>query len=486
MGPLAHPALDIIKRRARALGALIALAAILSAAVAACESEGTSDNTPSPFPSQTASPGPSPAPTATPDSLGQPAFQPQRAVEHVRVLAEEIGPRPGGSEAEERAAAYVRDELSSYGYDAFLQPFEIERFQDVESRLELLSPEAREIEAAALGGSADGTVEGELVHAGLGRPQEFPSGTSGKIALIERGELFFRDKVQNAAAAGAAAVIVYNNEPGPFAGQMGRAGPIPALTVAREDGLALREMLVPAPVTARLHVTTERGTATSHNVVAQPPGGGCRVMAGGHYDSVEQGPGANDNASGTAVVIEMARVLAAAGELDAACFVLFGSEEVGLLGSRHYVESLSPDERSRIDAMLNFDMLGVGTGWPFVGSSDMVEMAVQEAERLGINNGSSSTLPPNIGSDHANFIAAGIPAVMFNCFCDPRYHGPEDRFEFVQPERLHEAGLIGLGLIRRLLQSAGRPDSMAGAETAPQRAPRGLPLASASVSIRPT
>ena len=72
---------------------------------------------------------------------------------------------------------------------------------------------------------------------------------------------------------------------------------------------------------------------------------------GGHYDSVPAGPGANDNASGTATALEIASVLAADGELDDVCFVLFGAEEVGLIGSGAFVRSLSPDERSDVQGM---------------------------------------------------------------------------------------------------------------------------------------
>src|SRR2546427_90728 len=75
--------------------------------------------------------------------------------------------------------------------------------------------------------------------------------------------------------------------------------------------------------TVRLTVDTRTETRDSHNVVAKPPGKQCRLVVGGHYDSVPAGPGANDNASGTATAIEMARAMAADGTLDPVCFVLF-------------------------------------------------------------------------------------------------------------------------------------------------------------------
>src|SRR3990172_8745254 len=102
--------------------------------------------------------------------------------------------------------------------------------------------------------------------------------------------------------------------------------------------------------------------------------------------------------------------------------------------------------------MLNFDMLAVGSGWPLLGSSELVDVVAAEAKRLDLLYEGSDSAPPNVGSDHtpfnhARFIEAGIPAVLFNCFCDDHYHTPEDRFEFVQRERLAEAGALGLAVV---------------------------------------
>src|SRR5207245_8681649 len=160
-------------------------------------------------------------------------------------------------------------------------------------------------------------------------------------------------------------------------------------------------------------------TATDHaqNVLAKPPAKQCRLVVGWHYASVPAGPGANDNASGTATAIEMARAMAADGVFDPGCCVLFGSEELGRLGSAAYVRSLSPDDTAALKSMLNFDMLAVGDAWPFGGSQSIVSVAAQEADRLSIPH-SVDTRFGTGGSDHASFISDGIPAMIFNCFCD--------------------------------------------------------------------
>src|SRR5207237_10268675 len=110
----------------------------------------------------------------------------------------------------------------------------------------------------------------------------------------------------------------------------------------------------------------------------------CRLVVGAHSAPAPPGPRANENAPGTATAIEMARAMAADGVFDPVCFVLFGSEELGLLGSAAYVRSLSPDDTAALKAMLNFDMLAVGDAWPLAGSQSVVTGAAQAADRLSL------------------------------------------------------------------------------------------------------
>jgi Zn-dependent M28 family amino/carboxypeptidase len=195
---------------------------------------------------------------------------------------------------------------------------------------------------------------------------------------------------------------------------------------------------------------TTAQTVNSRNVIAEPPDGTCDIVAGGHFDSVPAGPGANDNASGTAVVLEVARTRAAAGQLDGVCYVLFGGEELGLLGSNYYVRTLPATELDALQAMLNFDMLAVGDTWPFIGSPSLTALAARQAQALGLDYRIGNELPQNLGSDHFAFIQNGVPSIIFNCFCDANYHTSEDKFEFVQEDRLGKAGAIAMGMIGEL------------------------------------
>lgn len=450
VGSLAQPLRRGGKLPSLRRSAALAAYAVLALAWVACSG---SESAPESTPDSGSTPEPG-TPTASPASiLANPKFSADRALEHDRVLSVDIGSRPAGSEAEKRAAGYIRDQLSSYGYEASLQSFTFDSFVDLGTTLAVTSPESRTIQAVALGATTSAVAEGSLVSAGLGRPQEIPVGARGSILLMERGEITFSAKTANAEAAGATGIIVYNNKTGVVNGRLTEASGIPAAGISQADGKALLALLATAPVTVRLETKTETRVATSQNVVGTPPDGVCSIVAGGHYDSVPEGPGANDNASGTAVVLEIARTRAAGGALGDVCYVLFGSEEIGLLGSAHYVESLTSDQTSRLAGMLNFDMLAVGNEWPLVGTPEITDLAARNANRLGIPHSVESELPENVGSDHVNFVEAGVPSIIFYCFCDDHYHSAQDAFEFVLPDRLSEAGEIGLGVIGDLLES---------------------------------
>ncbi len=451
MGPLAQPALRALTAPISPISAAALTAALLLAVlVSACGGSSAEK-------AATASPAaepPSASASPTSASIGAPEFDPARALAHVRKLSVDIGSRPAGSATEKAAAQYIKSELAADGYDTSLQNFPVQVFVDVKTKLAVTAPGPRDLDALAISGSATGTADGVLVSAGLGMPVEFPSGTEGRVVLLQRGGLTFTEKVQNAAAAGATAAIIYNNQPGPFQGRITATTAIPAVAISQEDGRTLLDLLKAGAVTLHVEVQAETQGGESQNVIARPPGGDCRLVLGGHYDSVPAGPGANDNGSGTATVLEIARVLAAGGRQPGACFVLFGAEEIGLAGSAHFVNSLSDAERRRITGMLNFDMLAVGSGWPLAGSPEILDLAASQARALGLEYEAHAELTPDVGSDHAGFIEAGIPSIIFNCFCDPNYHTADDRFEFVQESRLRDAGALGLAIAQTLLQGA--------------------------------
>src|SRR5262249_56768081 len=109
--------------------------------------------------------------------------------------------------------------------------------------------------------------------------------------------------------------------------------------------------------TSHVGVDASVAQSTGANVVAVRQGGPKSIVIGGHFDSVPAGPGANDNGSGTATTLELARVLAQAPTQFTLRFVAFDAEEIGLLGSSHYVAQLSDAERPSIVAVINLDLV---------------------------------------------------------------------------------------------------------------------------------
>lgn len=423
---------------------IIALAAL---AFAACGGSAAPSPTPSPPSTQTAL-----VPTATLEAgsfVGGIEPSGELAFQHVEALAVEIGPRPAGSDAETEAARYIADQLRSYGYVVEEQTFEFSDEFGREASIRVTAPEPQPLGTSAFTGSTAGSVQAELVYTGLGRPEDFPpEGLEGAVALLRRGEIYFIDKVRNAVAAGASAAIIFNDTAPFFEGSLGAQTTIPVVSLSGEDGERLVALLEQGPV----EVSIETGpplVRTSRNVVGRPAGDRCETVSGAHFDSAPEAPGANDNASGTATVLELARTVAARDMPGDHCFVLFGAEEIGLVGSRHFVEALDEAEREELDVMLNFDMTGVGEEWLVIGSPDFADMASLAAAGASIEARVSE--PPNrLTSDHQSFLNANLPAVWVYRITDTLLHTPQDTADRVQPDSLEEAATIGLLLLEEI------------------------------------
>src|SRR5262249_53555868 len=157
------------------------------------------------------------------------------------------------------------------------------------------------------------------------------------------------------------------------------------LALSGAEGAQLTTMLTQGTVRVHLVSDTRLAHQTGHNIIATRPGTSAGTLVlGGHYDSVVVGPGANDNGSGAAVILELARLLAQK-ELQLTLIIIgFDAEEFGLIGSRYYVDRLSATERGHIRAMVNLDMLGGGSGPLLLGGDGTVaQLARASAQALG-------------------------------------------------------------------------------------------------------
>ena len=192
------------------------------------------------------------------------------------------------------------------------------------------------------------------------------------IALVQRGTCFFGTKAFYAEQAGAEAVIIFNQGNTPDREALivadatsvdppipGAPGPvthsIPVVGASFADGVALAQ-----PGSTAFVEVLPAETRTDYNVIAELPGKNEDnvVMAGAHLDSVIEGPGINDNGSGSAALLETALLMANLNPENTLRFAWWAGEEQGLLGSADYVAGLSQAERDRIALYMNYDMVG--------------------------------------------------------------------------------------------------------------------------------
>ncbi|WP_240796389.1 M28 family peptidase [Streptomyces sp. RFCAC02] len=341
--------------------------------------------------------------------------------EFQRIADASGGHRAAGSPGHEESARYAGRLLEAAGYDVTHQRFTFDHREPLTERLTQLTPDERAIPVRTLTytpATPDGGIQAPLADAGTACAPS-PAGTyTGRIALIERGDCTFAEKQANAAAGGALAALVRNNTAGELSGTLGdpAAGRIPTGGITREDGTALADALAAGEtVTVRLELAELAEERETVNVIADSPGGDPRrtVMAGAHLDSVPDGPGINDNGSGSAALLETALRLAEADPAGRAPhhlrFALWSAEESGLAGSEHYVEHLPGGASDAIALYLNFDMLASPNHGLFVLDGDPA-IAGDLTELLRAEGADPEATALDGRSDHTPFIDAGIPA----------------------------------------------------------------------------
>ncbi len=383
---------------------------------------------------------------STPSKQTQTTPNSSRADEDVEALVK-LGPRVAGTPVMDQASTYLIAEYRKAGYITEVQTFSYPKFQDLGSNISI---DGSTIEGKALNGSQAGKITAPLVAVpNVGRTADFAAvDVKGAIALVQRGEIRFLEKAQNAQKAGAIGLVIVNNQSGNFPGALGGETKIPVLALAGEQGtLSARAQKQRLEVT--LNVNTRQSNVTGRNVIAHLKGvTQPSVLLGGHYDSVPDSPGANDNASGTAVVLNIARNLSDTPLARQAWFVAFDGEEDGLHGSRAFVSKAEPKFLQSLKAMLNFDMVGVNNNLLVGGTEKLTTLA--QATNPGV-----STFGGRGGSDHAPFAASDVPVLFFYRGQEPNYHSPNDKQ--VDPKLLNETTQVGLDVVKRILISDRAP-----------------------------
>lgn len=345
------------------------------------------------------------------------------------------GTRAAGTAGYDASVEYVSERLTDAGWQVTLHEFPFTYVPP--ASLQQVAPVIATHETGTFTGSGTGTVTAAVVPVDINlvpprastsgcEAADFAGFPAGSIALIQRGTCTFAIKALNAVAAGASAVVIFNqgNTPdreGLIVGTLSSSVvSIPVVGASFASG----EQLAQPGATARVQVDPPESRLQA-NVLAELPGGDARnvVMAGAHLDSVQAGPGVNDNGSGSAALVEVAEQMARVSPRNKVRLAWWGAEEGGLLGSSAYVAGLSESQRKSIALYLNFDMIGspnhgffvydgddsdaVGAG-PGPGGSAQIEKAFEAfygSRGIPVRGTDFSGR-----SDYGPFIAAGIPA----------------------------------------------------------------------------
>jgi Zn-dependent M28 family amino/carboxypeptidase len=315
------------------------------------------------------------------------------------IADENGGNRFSGLPGHDESVDYVVDRLEAAGYDPEVQPFDYLAFTVLgPSALQQITPNAvtyvEDVDFGVIDQSDPGdetaAVTAVDLQLGLGNAStsgceaaDFAGFPAGNIALLQRGTCTFELKAENAAAAGAVGIVIFNQ--GNTDAEDRNNIPAVTLTANNTSGIpvlgttyALGETLaglVPGGLRMRVFANTLRQIETTFNVLAETSTGNDNnvVMVGGHLDSVSAGPGINDNGSGSAAILEVAEQMQKVKPTNTVRFAWWGAEESGLVGSDFYVANLSQADRDRIALYLNFDMVGSPNYVRFVydGSGDI-------------------------------------------------------------------------------------------------------------------
>ena len=363
------------------------------------------------------------------------------------------GIRLAGTAGNVQTVDYIASTMTAAGWAVQKQPFVFPYFQELApSTFSQSAPSAKTFvngtDFATMTYSGSGDVTANVTAVGpLNVPiGNTPAGTTisgcaeadfagfpaGNIALVQRGTCTFGTKAANALQAHASAVVVFNEgQPGrtdAVAGTLGAPVAIPALGATYQLGVdAVTALRANQTVTWHITTSTISQNRTTYNVIADSPWGDPNrvVVVSAHNDSVSAGPGINDDGSGTSMDLELARQLGKEGQLprNHVRFLWVGAEEEGLLGSNFYVSSLSNDERAKIIAMLDFDMVASpnyarqvydGDGSTFGSNvsgpngSGLIESLFNTW--FDSQGQASEPIPFDGRSDYVAFTKAGIPA----------------------------------------------------------------------------
>ena len=406
-------------------------------------------------------------------------FSGEKAFEYMKKLAVDIGSRPSGTDAERRSAEWIQSELKRLGLDARIEEFDAFTGSVIAKKLEVLKPYKAEVacEVMPLSGSTGaGGVTGDLLYLDSYDEEYITTDVEGKI-IITSGPPANRDRAfAQMKKYKPAGMIIIESTPGAMAKNLWGSPTyrkkyvdIPMVRVTFEDGVKLVKSGVKS---MRLKAVTEEKSIRTQNVVAEIRGT-LRpeeiIVVGGHYDTVLEVSGAGDNAGGTAIMLELARVFKLRGTKRTMRFVAWGCEEIGLLGSREYAKRLreaseaakkaneeTSTELENTVLCINLDVHGglIGTNTAKVlGPPELTAAVKLLSKEKGIVFNTSEAV---YSSDGTSLSAVGVPSVSLSRDTPTNLlmHSREDEEKWLSPEALRTHGAFAEEFLTRYVAEA--------------------------------
>lgn len=405
------------------------------------------------------------------------AYSSFEAMDNLTTLCDEFGSRFGGTEGEKQAADFIAQKLKSYGLqNVALEPFEYLAWSRGSASLEITHPIRKTIDCISLPHSPATDMTAELYDAGDGAVAHFETHANAmknKIVIassetfpkgakrwVHRSEKYGRSLLN-----GASAFIFMNHYAayGPATGGIGRnnqLGLIPAISVSYEDGSFLRRLVKKhGKVTLNIKTTDSSERKTSWNVLADLTGSKHPeqvIMLGSHYDGHDISQGAQDPASGTVAVMEVARLLAKHAKAlpYTIRFALWGVEEIGLLGSKYHVQN-HKDSLDDLKFYFNMDSAG-STPNKGVVLNEWLDLETQiNAWQDAISFPFKTMQSVNAFSDHYPFLLEGVPtggleSVPKGTSGRGYGHTKHDTLDKVTVRELQDAAVLASILVTRL------------------------------------
>lgn len=403
-----------------------------------------------------------------------------RMYDDVKKLSD-MGGRSAGSQGDNNAKNFMKSKFEEANFEVIEEEFEVDAFEEYKSYLKV-DDEKYETKAMYFSEStSDNGLEGELIYCGTGKKEDVENkDLNGKIVIFKRDKNEMKDQfwpeVAMFASKGAAGAILINYDPWIFITTLETGyfeaskrfkdmipKNIPAIVINNESGNKILEKMKNNKVNANIYIDAFNGKRKAVNLRAIKKGVNKpkeKILVYGHRDSVGT-PGANDNGSGSIIMLELARLLKDV-ELDRTLEILSTSaeEQLGSMGAYNYIEK-HKEELHNIKAGIEMDMVGAGSplkvmqggNWPDIKIEYpkwICEYVKNVADELQYHVDIDYCV---LGTpDSGRFTEAGVPTTWIWGDGDVYYHSPEDTIDKVDPNKLKAAADIVINSVYKLSQ----------------------------------